>query len=317
MAIIKPGVFLNYVFSRMSFEEALDFAKSNGLEAIELATGNYAGVGPVDPLELWSNEGKRKALLHAVESRGLIISSCSAHGNPLHPNKSYARLHHETFMRTIDLAYMLGVGVVTGFSGCPGDQDNAKYPNFPINAFLEDSIELFNWQWEAKVIPYWREVGRYAAARGIKIAIEPFVGMSVYSPYTLLKLRYAVGEVIGVNLDPSQLFWQGIDPVEAVKILGYHGAIFHCSGKDTQLFPNNINMYSVLDMQPFNKLDTRSWIFRTIGYGHDAKMWADFVTALKLSGYNHVISIEHEDELIEGLEGVSKAAKLLREVIVR
>src|SRR5580700_3368970 len=60
----------------------------------------------------------------------------------------------------------------------------------------------------------------------------------VYSPETMLKLRSIVGSVVGCNFDPSHLFWQGIDPIAAVRVL--EGAIFHVHAKDTQLYPVNL-----------------------------------------------------------------------------
>ena len=65
-------------------------------------------------------------------------------------------------------------------------------------------------------------------------------GFVVYNPETLLKLREAVGPQIGANLDPSHLFWQGIDIVEAIKILGREQAIFHVHAKETYVDRGNV-----------------------------------------------------------------------------
>jgi sugar phosphate isomerase/epimerase len=59
----------------------------------------------------------------------------------------------------------------------------------------------------------------------------------------------------------------------------------------------------------------RSWTFRTIGYGHDVKTWKDIVSALRLVGYDYVISIEHEDGLMSFDEGIAKGISVLKEAI--
>ena len=64
-----------------------------------------------------------------------------------------------------------------------------------------------------------------------------------------------------------------------------------------------------------NRIPQRSWTFRTIGYGHDLKVWKDIVSALRMVGYDHVISIEHEDGLMSFDEGLAKGLAALREVV--
>ncbi len=186
-----------------------------------------------NPSELLADAGKLKAFKHAVESRGLTISALSAHGNPLHPQKHIAKEFHDAIIQTIDLAERLEVPVVNTFSGCPGDHEDAKYPNWPVAPWPNDFQEILDWQWGNKVIPYWTETGKFASDRNIKIGLELHGGFSVHTPATLLRLREAAGEVIGANLDPSHMWWQGIDPVQAVQILGRAGAIHHFHAKDT------------------------------------------------------------------------------------
>ncbi|PDO11129.1 MAG: xylose isomerase [Candidatus Reconcilbacillus cellulovorans] len=313
---MKLGIF-TVLFSQKPFEEALDFIAAHGLEAVEIGTGAWPGDAHCKPDELLADESKRRAFKRAVESRGLVISALSCHGNPLHPNRDRAKADHDILIKTIDLAAQLEVPVVNTFSGCPGDSDDAKYPNWPVSPWPNDFQELLKWQWETKVIPYWKEVGAYAAARGVKIGLELHGGFSVHSPGTLLRLREAVGEVIGANLDPSHMWWQGIDPVQAVLILGRAGAIHHFHAKDTAIDPNNVNRWGLTDMQPYTNMLDRAWQFRTVGFGHDLKTWADIISALRLVGYDYVVSIEHEDGLMSVEEGFTKAVQNLKQVLIR
>lgn len=312
---MKLGVF-TVLFAQKKLEEALDYIAAQGLHAVEIGTGNYPGNAHCDPDVLLTDSQALKAFKHAVESRGLIISALSCHGNPLHPQKAIAKQFHETYVKTVDLAERLEVPVVNTFSGCPGDHEDAKYPNWPIAPWPNDYQEILTWQWNEKIIPYWKEWGQYAADRNVKIGLELHGGFSVHSPATLLRLREAAGEVIGANLDPSHMWWQGIDPVQAINILGRAGAIHHFHAKDTSIDPVNIHKHGVTDMQSYTLMADRAWQFRTVGFGHDLKEWADMMSALRLVGYDYVVSIEHEDGLMSINEGFSKAVSNLKQVLI-
>ncbi|GAA0401995.1 sugar phosphate isomerase/epimerase [Paenibacillus motobuensis] len=312
---MKLGVFM-VLFGDRSFEEALDMAASRGLKAVEIGTGGNPGKAHCNPDLLLENKAAREQFKKAVESRGLIISALSCHGNPLHPQKALAQQDHDDFVKTVQLAELLEVPVVNTFSGCPGDHEDAKYPNWPVAPWPNDYQEVLKWQWENKVIPYWKEWGAYAEKHHVKIGLELHGGFSVHTPGTLLRLREAVGEVIGANLDPSHMWWQGIDPVQAVAILGKAGAIHHFHAKDTTIDPINVNMHGITDMQSYSLMQDRAWQFRTVGYGHDMKTWADIISALRLHGYDYAVSIEHEDGLMSIDEGFTKAVRNLQQVIM-
>jgi len=313
---MKLGIF-TVLFGQKPFEEMLDYVASKGLEAVEIGTGGYPGDAHCNRKELLEDESKRKAYLKAVESRGLIISALSCHANPLHPQKAISAEHDRLIRETIDLASKLGVPVVNTFSGCPGDSEDAKYPNWPVAPWPNDYQEILDWQWKNKVIPYWTEIAKYASERNVKIGLELHGGFSVHTPATLLRLREAAGEAIGANLDPSHMWWQGIDPVQAVHILGRAGAIHHFHAKDTSIDPINVNRYGLTDMQPYTNMLERAWQFRTVGFGHDLKTWADIISALRLVGYDYVVSIEHEDGLMSVDEGFTKAVQNLQQVLIR
>lgn len=313
---MKLGVF-TVLYGQLSLDEALDTIAAKGVEAVEIGCGGYPGNKHCNPHELLKDGAKLQAFKHAIDSRSMTISALSVHGNMLHPQKDIAQAFHDDLIATIDLAAKLGVPVVNTFSGCPGDHEGAKYPNWPIAPWPNDFTEVLNWQWTEKVIPYWKEVGKYAEERDIKIGLELHGGFSVHSPATLLRLREAVGDVIGANLDPSHMWWQGIDPVQAIRILGRENAIHHFHAKDTTIDPINVNMHGVTDMQPYTKMLDRAWQFRTVGYGHDAKTWADIISELRLVGYDYVISIEHEDGLMSIDEGFTKAVQALQPLLMK
>jgi len=312
---MKLGVF-TVLFKELAFEKMLDRVKAAGLKAVEIGTGAYPGNDHCQMDELLENAALRAEYLKKIADRGLIISAFSCHGNPISPDANFAKASHEALMKTIKLAALCNVTVVNCFSGVAGDSETAKFPNWPTVAWPTEYADVLNWQWEKKLIPYWREVGKFAQDNNVKIGIELHGGFLVHTPYTMLKLREATCEAIGANLDPSHLWWQGIDPVAAIKILGKAGAIHHFHAKDTYIDQDNVNMYGLTDMQPYGDMQTRAWTFRSVGCGHSVKEWSDMISALRLYGYDHVVSIEHEDGLMSIEEGFTRAVTNLKSILI-
>lgn len=310
---MKLGVF-TVLFSEKSFEDMLDYVKAAGLTAVEIGTGGYPGDAHCKIDELLIDEKKRQVYLAKVKERGLTISAFSCHGNPLSPDEVFAKESHETFVKTVRLAGLMGVPVVNTFSGTPGDSEGAKYPNWPVTPWPNEYGDVLKWQWEKKLIPYWKEQAVLAEQHDVKIGLELHAGFLVHTPHTMLKLREATSTAIGANLDPSHLWWQGIDPVAAIKILGKEDAIHHFHAKDTYIDQDNVNMYGLTDMQAYSEVKTRAWSFRSVGYGHSMQEWSNMVSALRTYGYDHVISIEHEDPIMSIEEGFQKAVKNLARV---
>ncbi len=311
---MKLGV-MNPVLSSYTFRDALEYLHSLGVNAIEIGAGGYPGNCHLKPEELLGNPEKISEYKALLKEFDIEISAISCHGNPLHPTKEIAEKFHNEFKNAILAAEALGVDTVVGFSGCPGDSDESKNPNWVTCAWPNEYLDILKWQWEEKIIPYWKDMAAFAKAHNVtKIAFEMHPGFAVYNPETLLRLRAAVGDIIGANFDPSHLFWQGIDPAVAIKELA--GAIHHFHAKDVIIDKRNTEVNGVLDTKSYTDLAGRSWQFRTVGYGHDKKVWNDIISALKLTGYDGAISIEHEDALMSPTEGLEKAIAFLKEVLI-
>ena len=311
---MKLGV-MSPVLNQMGLEEALAYLSSLGVDCLEIGAGGYPGKAHLDPKDYLDNPAKVEELKGLLKKYNIEIAAVSCHGNPIHPNKEIAARYHNEFVDAMKIAVMLGVDTIIGFSGCPGDCENSKNPNWVTCAWPEDYLEILDWQWNQVLIPYWKETAKLAKEIGIKrIAFELHPGFCVYNPSTLLRLREAVGDIIGANLDPSHLFWQGVDPCEAIKYL--QGAIYHFHAKDTKIDAANTAKIGVLDTQSYGDILNRSWVFRTVGYGHSAEVWNNIISTLKATGYDGVISIEHEDGLMSPKEGLEKAIKFLKDVII-
>ena len=243
------------------------------------------------------------------------ISALSVHGNPVHPNKDIAKGFDDDFRAASVLAGQLGIDRIITFSGCPGSDPSAKQPSWVTCPWPNEYLEVLDYQWNEVLIPYWREAVKFANSHGVKkIALEMHPGFAVYNPETLLRLRGAVGDTIGANLDPSHLLWQGMDIVEVINYLG--DAIYYFHAKDTLINEHNVRKNGVLDTKPYADLAGRSWVFRTMGYGNDAITWKKILSALLVIGYDDTISIEHEDSLMSPKEGLEKAVNFLRDKLV-
>lgn len=311
---MKLGV-MNPVLRAMDFESALKYLNSLGVKAIEIGAGGYPGDFHLNPEELLSSPENVAAYKALLEKYDIEISAISCHGNPLHPQKAIADKFDKEFRGAILAAEALGVKTVVGFSGCPGDCETSMYPNWVVCPWPGDNLTILDWQWNEKVIPYWKEMAEFAKAHGVeKIAFEMHPAFVVYNPETLLKLRAAVGDIIGANFDPSHLYWQGIDPSAAIKAL--KGAIYHFHAKDTLIDKRNTEVNGVLDTKTYDKIDERAWVFRTVGYGHDKLEWNRMISTLRTVGYDGVISIEHEDGLMSQKEGLEKAVAFLKDVLI-
>ncbi|HEY3267518.1 MAG TPA: sugar phosphate isomerase/epimerase [Armatimonadota bacterium] len=309
---MKIGVF-TVLFGQKPFQEALDYIQSKGVQAVEIGTGSYPGNAHCPLDELLGSESSRKAFVNAIESRGLTLDSLSCHGNPLHPDKAFAKAEDDTFTKTIRLASLLGVERVNTFSGCPGDSDAAARPNWVTCPWPPDFTEILDWQWSEKVIPYWTAKNAFLEEHNVKACLEMHPGFVVYNPETMLKLNKAAGKNVGANFDPSHFWWQGIDPVYAIRALG--DIIYHFHAKDCKIDEINTKTSGVLDTKPYGDEIHRSWVFRTVGYGHSEEAWRAIISNLRMVGYDWVISIEHEDSIMSVNEGFERAVEFLKPIV--
>jgi sugar phosphate isomerase/epimerase len=298
--------------SDLPLEALLDRAAECGITALEFGCGNWSAAPHMALDALLASEAARRELLAQLAERGLAISALNCSGNPLHPGEHGAR-HRGVTSATLRLAGLLGVERVVLMSGCPGGPGDAN-ANWITTAWPPEAARVLAWQWQEVAIPYWTALVREAEAAGVRrLCLELHGQQLVHNVASFRRLREAVGPLVGVNLDPSHLFWMGADPVVAVRSLG--DAIYHVHAKDTRIDAGIAARHGLLDTTPNDRLADRAWSYVTLGYGHDLLWWRQFCTALRLVGYDDVLSIEHEDLLLTPLEGVRRSVALLREAI--
>ena len=312
---MKLSVLAN-LYGNLSLNEALKKLNALGIESVEIGSGGYPGKAHCDPAVLLKDVDAFRKFQETFRKYDMEICALSTHGNAVHPNKQIAMEYDRDFRNTVLLAEKLGVDTVITFSGCPGDCENSRFPNWVTCPWPEDYLQILEWQWNDVLIPYWQEAAKFAEDHGVsRIAFEMHPGFCVYNPETLLRLRDAVGPVIGANFDPSHLIWQGMDPVAAIRALG--DSIYHVHAKDTKIDKYNTAKFGVLDTKHYSDEIHRSWVFRTVGYGNGLEYWRDLISNLRLVGYDRVLSIEHEDSLMSIDEGLEKAVAFLKESMIR
>jgi sugar phosphate isomerase/epimerase len=309
LARMQLGLYTDSV-EHLSFPAALDLAARIGATGIEIAIGGQSSAPHLRIAEL-ADAGAQARFMAEFEARGLRIAALNCSAWPLHPVVGDA--HAELIRATIRLAGQLGVHRIVTMSGNPGDGPGATTLNFVWYPWPADAIALRERQWEA-ALPFWRSMAAFALDHGVEqIAFELHPLHLAYNVPTLLRFREAIGPVLGANVDPSHLFWQGIDPLAVVRALG--PAVQHVHLKDTAIVPEQVALAGVLDGRPFADPTQRAWNFRTVGRGHDRAFWAAFVAALDEVGYDDVLSIENEDLTQPAVEGVEEAAALMLPLI--
>ncbi len=312
---IPIGVF-DPVYGRLTLDAMLDKMTELGLEAVEIAAGGYVGTAHCPTKQLLEDPAKAREWKKKFDDRNIRIGAFSAHGNPVHPDPAHAQRDAESLKVAVLLAERMDVPVVVGFSGCPGGSPEDKTPNWTTYGWPPDFTQILKWQWNEKVIPYWKEAAKFAREHGNKkFALEMHPNFVVYNPRTLMRLRDAAGEEIGANCDLSHLFWQGCDPIEVIHFLGKAGALYHAHMKDTLTFKGNLAKYGVLNFgSKKEELPEASETFRAVGYGHSAGLWKDIVRAYMDVDFQGIMSIENEDPYLPGEVGVERAVYVLKNV---
>jgi sugar phosphate isomerase/epimerase len=303
------------VFGKLDFEGLLrELKRYPAIRMLEIGTGGWPGASHIDLDAMLADPAKIREYRKRLADAGLGISAFSCHGNPVHPLAETAQRDDALFRKTVRLAEAFEVPVVVTFSGCPGGSEKDVTPNWITAAWPPEYAEALVWQWEQKLIPYWKDAAAFASEHGVKVALEAHPGFNVYNTETLLKLRAATSKSVGINLDPSHLWWQGMEIPAVIAELGE--AIHHVHAKDVALNPANMAKNGVLDTKSYGEMTKRSWLFRSVGWGHDELAWKGIVSALRLAGYDYVLSIEHEDALASIHEGLSSAVATLSRVVL-
>ncbi|GAB7533131.1 sugar phosphate isomerase/epimerase [Pseudomonas sp. 3A(2025)] len=307
---------LSYVtdsLGHLPFEQMLDTVGELGISAVEMTTGGWSSAPHLRLNELLESAEKRRQFRNALDSRGIELCALNVSGNPLDPGKLGAT-HRDVTERTMELAEELGVNKVIMMSGLPPATAEDKVPNWICYTVSWPPVlkTYLNYQWNDVAIPYWDKLVAKATRHGVdKIALENFSSMLVYNPETLFRLRDAVGPVVGLNLDPSHLFWMGADPIASARALG--PAIHHVHGKDSRLERGLVDINGLLETKEVTDTVSRAWNYVAVGCGHDLQWWREFFSVIRMLGYDGHVSLEMEDLTMSVEAGIRTSVDALKQ----
>ena len=307
--------------------EALDIIAGLGLTSVEVNSGGFLPPIHLPVDDLRASEDARQQYLGEFSSRGLTLTAFNCNGNPLFPRAGFP--HARDLLDSIELAALLGVGRVVTMSGTPAADAGGTNPVWNPLPWWSPFLDVRDHQWGVAV-PFWRDVQARAADADVRVAIEMHPGNVVFNPATMHRLAEEIGAThVGAEMDPSHLFWQWIDPVEAIKDLG--SLVVNAAAKDTRINPA-ARVNGVLDDR-FTRIPEgrdgylplgggtslagwptgSSWDFVAVGRGHEVGWWTEFLRALRDVDPDMPVNIEHEDVELGQLEGLGLAATTLLE----
>lgn len=324
---MRLGMFTSCLHDR-DLDGVIDVAHQLGHTSLELNSGGFFRDYHLHVSELLVSEHARSEFLGKLAAEGMHLTSLNNNANPLHPDREVGPRHIRDMHDAIDLAALLSVPVVTMMSGNPGAEPGATAPSWVVSPWDSAYLDVLDYQWSLAV-PLWKEMAAHAEDKGIRIAIEMHPHQLVYNPPTLARLIEAAGsENIGVEIDPSHLFWQGIDPVGVIERFG--DRVFMSAAKDTKIYEENLKRNGFLnnlwirnegpDKVAFTGRYTAndypvdpSYEFVSIGKGHDVEFWSRWLKALYDVNPGISVQIEHEDPHMGRIEGLEFATNSLNE----
>src|SRR5512132_2924750 len=310
--------------------EALQTLRELGLDSAEINSGGFLPPVHLPVDDIRASQGAREKYLGLFSSAGVTLTALNCNGNPLDPNPAVGPLHAKDVRDSIELAALLGVRRVVTMSGLPGSDPGARYPSWTVEPWHSVYLDARDYQWNEVGIPFWKDIQARAADADVKVCIEMHPHNLVYNPGTMERLATEIGSThVGAEMDPSHLFWQGIDPVYAVKDLGE--LVVNAAAKDTRI-NEAAKVNGVLDDRftriaegepgylplgggtPLSGWPTNSsWDFVAVGRGHDVQWWTEFLRALHDVDPDMPVNIEHEDQELDQMEGLRFAANTLLE----
>ena len=326
---MKLGVYTACLHDR-TLAECLDVLGELGLDSIEINAGGFLPAPHLPVDALLDSARARREYLSQIADRSITLTALNVNCNPLHPDPELREAYVSDLWRAIELAGLLGVPNIVTMSGLPGAHPGCSAPTWMPQPWHSAATDVLRYQWDEVAVPFWTDIDRRARAANVRICIEMHPHNLVYNPATMMRLIDRTGaENIGAEMDPSHLFWQGMEPIEAIKFLGER--VFNAAAKDTRINEANCRLNGVLDdryITPdiddpsaigiggryvLNRFpESPSWQFVAVGRGHDTDYWESFLTALRNVNPSIAVNIEHEDDELDVLGGLTVAADTLK-----
>jgi sugar phosphate isomerase/epimerase len=317
-----------------SIDDTLAVLKDLGLESAEINSGGFLPAPHLPVADIRASRDAREEYLGKFAAAGITLTALNCNGNPLHPDPEVGARHGQDVRDAIELAALLGVKRVVTMSGLPAAEPGGHLPSWSVLAWESSTLDAMDYQWDEVAVPYWTDIQARARDADVKVCIEMHPHNVVYNPATMLRLAERIGAThVGAEMDPSHLFWQGIDPVAAIGALG--DLVYNAAAKDTRINeasringvldnrhgrvrPDEPGAVSLGGRYTLSRWpENSSWDFVAVGRGHDVAYWAQFLQALEKVDPEMAVNIEHEDAELDQVEGLRYAARTLRQAAGR
>lgn len=329
---MKLGAYTACLHDR-SLAETLKLLQEMGLTSAEINAGGFVPAPHLPIEQILSSATAREDYLGQFAEAGIALTGLNVNGNPLNPDPEVGPKHAEDLRRAITIAGLLGVRRIVAMSGLPAAHEGGRYPSWVVNPWDSQYLDVLDYQWQEVAIPFWKDIDARAREVDVKVCIEMHPHNVVFNPGTMERLATEINAThVGAEMDPSHLFWQGIDPVAAIERLG--DLVYHAAAKDTRINQQNCRIYGVLDDR-FQRVpadqnpvglggrhtlnrwpEDASWEFVAVGRGHGQEFWVPFLQALRAVDPDMAVNIEHEDAEFDQVEGLRLAAENLKAAAV-
>ncbi len=312
-----------------SLPETLKILQELGLTSAEINAGGFVPAPHLPIGQLLAGPAARQEYLGLFAQAGITLTGLNVNGNPLNPDPEVGPKHAGDLRRAITIAGLLGVRRIVAMSGLPAAHEGGRYPSWVVNPWDSQYLDMLDYQWQEAAVPFWKDIDARARDADVKICIEMHPHNVVFNPATMERLATEINAThVGAEMDPSHLFWQGIDPVAAIERLG--DLVYHAAAKDTRINERNCRVHGVLDdrfqrvpadanpvgLGGKNTLNRwpadASWEFVAVGRGHGQEFWVRFLRALSAVDPDTAVNIEHEDAELDQIEGLRLAAENLK-----
>jgi sugar phosphate isomerase/epimerase len=291
-------------------DEVVVWAGTHDFDGIEInvgsgypAIGNAWYPGHLD-LETLASEGT-DARFPPFDDWGGDIFALAPMLNLLTRDEDLLSSRYQEMMWTIEAAAAVGCDTVVTFAG---SADGMHFYGLPgvgdghSSNKVRENIERF--------AAVYTPLAAMAERLGVRIAFETAgrgggEGNIAHNPEPWDAMFEAVpSPAIGLSFDPSHLVWLHIPDIPGL-IRQYGSRIYHVDGKDCEILPDRLARQGILGSD--------WWRYRLPGQGQ--LDWPAIIAALHDIGYDGPITIEQEDPVCPGYEGVAVAGEYLREII--
>jgi len=314
----RPVILLSGSFADLPLEEFVPRARDFGYDGVELSCqGDHLDVGRAA-----CEEGFGAALKESLARHDLSVQRIACHAigqavcdpvTPRHRRGLPARLWGdgepvgvaaraaEAMMDAARAARRLGVAVVSGFTGNPLAGLLHAFPP------AEESEVDAAFEWFAE---RWNPILDVFGECGVRFAVEPHPSQILFDVASAERALAAVGgrEEFGFTLDPSHLYWQGVDPIAFIR--AFPDRILHVHLKDAVTRLDGRNGLLGSHLPPSDP--RRAWSYRSPGRG--GVDFESLLRGLNEIGYEGPLSVDWEDAGMDRDHGALEACSFVRQL---